>query len=180
MHPWWISFGSNLTEVWWAPEPVWTIWRRKKISVNVLEIEQRIPPRPFPTLITKPRLHHCFFKITVNITFTNTIMCSKWWRFSDLKVFSFVAYPMCALRPSNFNHIRMIILITCGEGLKSVRAVPTVLGPLFPTLFGYVALFSLKIQTANTRAGNKRVNHRNTWNLFSYWQIATNNAQFYL
>ena len=66
--------------------------------------------------------------------------------------------PMCALRPSNFNHLRMITSITCGEGLKSVRAVPTVLEPLYPTLFGYAALFGLKIQTATTRAGNKTVN----------------------
>jgi len=65
---------------------------------------------------------------------------------------------MRALRPSNFNHLRMITFITCAEGLKSVRAVPIVLGPLFPSLFGYAALLRLKIQTATTRAGNKTVN----------------------
>ena len=43
---------------------------------------------------------------------------------------------MRALRPSNFNHLHMTTLITRCEGLKSVREVPTVLGPLFPTLFG--------------------------------------------
>lgn len=132
MHRWWNCPGSHLTEGWWVPEPVFDDLG-----------EHRIPPRPFPTLVTKPNelpsLHICFFKITVNITFTNTITYSKWWRFSDLQVCAFVFCPMCALRPSNFNHLRMIILITCGEGLKSVRAVPTVLGPLFPTLFGYTA-----------------------------------------
>ena len=51
---------------------------------------------------------------------------------------------MRALRPSNFNHLQMITLITYGERLKSARAVPTVLGPLFLTLFGYAALYGLK------------------------------------
>jgi hypothetical protein len=51
---------------------------------------------------------------------------------------------MRALRPSNVNHLHMITLITCGEGHKSVWAVPIVLGPLFPNLIWLRGSFRLE------------------------------------
>jgi hypothetical protein len=95
------------------------------------------------------------------MTFTNTITYSKWWRFSHLNVCAFI-YPMRALRASNFNHPHMITLKIRDEGHKSVRAVPIVLGPLFPTLFGYAALFGLKNTDSNHKGWkqNSQQKHR--------------------
>jgi hypothetical protein len=45
----------------------------------------------------------------------------------------------------------MITLKIRDEGHKSARAVPIVLGTLFPTLFGYAALFGLKNTDSNLK-----------------------------
>jgi hypothetical protein len=97
LHPWWKCLGFHLTEGWWVPEPVWTIWRRENL-VTIPEIERRITLHPFPTLVTKPnelpRLQLCFFKVKVNITFTNTLTYSKWWSCCELNVYKPVTSHM--------------------------------------------------------------------------------------